>query len=108
MHFGCLVPCITSLCDIVAHSFAYATVTAEAVTLYIHPGKVTDDVRAHLGDAVVLRPYDAVLDDVIAYATSGSGKVMLPAVSNVRERTALVMWHPEHALQSTMWRLASS
>jgi len=38
---------------------AYAIVTASEATLYIDEAKVADEVRAHLGGSVSLRPYDA-------------------------------------------------
>ena len=46
--------------------FAYATVTADAARLYIDASKLDDAARAHLGDAVELRPYMAVFEDNVA------------------------------------------
>lgn len=48
--------------------FSYATVTASDATLYVDDSKLTKDVKAHLGDAVNLRPYEAIFEDVEALA----------------------------------------
>jgi len=50
--------------------FSYATVTASDATLYVDDSKLTEEVKAHLGDAVKLRPYDAIFEDVEALAKS--------------------------------------
>ncbi|KAK7707306.1 hypothetical protein SLS57_009327 [Botryosphaeria dothidea] len=44
--------------------FSYAVVTPEAATLYINADKLTSDVKAHLGDAVEIRPYDSIFSDI--------------------------------------------
>ena len=38
--------------------FAYAVVTQDKVLLFVNAAQVNDTVRAHLGDAVEIRPYD--------------------------------------------------
>ncbi|KAF2404139.1 putative Xaa-pro aminopeptidase P [Trichodelitschia bisporula] len=50
--------------------FAYAVVTPEDATLYINDSKVSSAVKAHLGDAVKLRPYDTIFSDITALSTS--------------------------------------
>ncbi|KAH0538599.1 hypothetical protein FGG08_004800 [Glutinoglossum americanum] len=44
--------------------FSYAIVTPAKATLYIDSNKISDEVRSHLGDAVTVRPYDAIQDDI--------------------------------------------
>lgn len=41
-------------------------VTPEAATLYINADKLTSYVKAHLGDAVEIRPYDSIFSDIEA------------------------------------------
>jgi Xaa-Pro aminopeptidase len=50
--------------------FSYATVTANDATLYVDDNKLTKEVKAYLGDAVKLRPYDAIFEDVEALTKS--------------------------------------
>ncbi|EEP79358.1 hypothetical protein UREG_04204 [Uncinocarpus reesii 1704] len=42
--------------------FAYAVVTHSAVELYIDSSKLTPEAKAHLGDKVVLKPYESIFD----------------------------------------------
>jgi Xaa-Pro aminopeptidase len=44
--------------------FAYAIVTPTDATLFIDEDKLTPEVRAHLGNAVKIKPYNAVYDDL--------------------------------------------
>ena len=44
--------------------FSYAIVTPTTASLYIDEEKLTAEVRDHLGDAVHIRPYGALLDDI--------------------------------------------
>ncbi|KAI9669602.1 MAG: hypothetical protein M1831_007298 [Alyxoria varia] len=64
--------------------FSYASVTAESATLYVDERKLESDVKAHLGNAVTLKPYEAVFDDAAALgksahsdATEGNKKKVL-------------------------------
>lgn len=43
--------------------FSYATITPNTATLYIDSSKLSSDVDSHLGDKVVIKPYDAVFED---------------------------------------------
>ena len=44
--------------------FAFAIVTLDTCTLYIHESQLTHEVRAHLGSHVAIRPYEAFYDDL--------------------------------------------
>jgi Xaa-Pro aminopeptidase len=44
--------------------FSYAIVTPTKATLYIDFSKLNEEVRSHLGDAVTIRPYDAIQEDM--------------------------------------------
>ena len=44
--------------------FSYAVVTPKTTTLYVDNSKLSCDVRSHLGNAVTIRPYDAIFDDI--------------------------------------------
>ncbi len=50
--------------------FSYATVTANHATLYVDDSKLTEEAKTHLGDAVKLRPYDTIFEDVETLAKS--------------------------------------
>jgi Xaa-Pro aminopeptidase len=43
--------------------FAYSIVTPDDATLFIDEAKLTDEVKAHLGDAVKIKPYDAIFEE---------------------------------------------
>lgn len=44
--------------------FAYAIVTPATVELYIDDDKLTPEVKAHLGNDVIVKPYDSVFADI--------------------------------------------
>ncbi|KAF2637659.1 putative Xaa-Pro aminopeptidase P [Massarina eburnea CBS 473.64] len=46
--------------------FSYAVVTPTTATLYVDDSKLPTEVKEHLGDAVTIRPYDAIFEDVTA------------------------------------------
>lgn len=46
--------------------FAYAIVTDSAAALYIDNKKISEDVKAHLGNSVDIRPYDSIFEDIEA------------------------------------------
>ncbi|KAL9601741.1 MAG: hypothetical protein Q9219_002352 [cf. Caloplaca sp. 3 TL-2023] len=50
--------------------FSYATITPTTAVLYIDEGKLTADVKSHLGDQVHIRPYDAVFKDAENFGAS--------------------------------------
>lgn len=53
--------------------FSYALVTPTDATLYVDESKLDSDVRPYLGNAVQIKPYDALLSDLmIAVKSSGS------------------------------------
>lgn len=53
--------------------FSYAIVTNDFVRLYIEQSKITDAVRAHLGDAVEIKPYNSLLTDLQEFAKTITG-----------------------------------
>ncbi|KAF2474326.1 putative Xaa-Pro aminopeptidase P [Lindgomyces ingoldianus] len=46
--------------------FSYAVVTPKAASLYVDESKLSQAVRDHLGEAVTIRPYDSIFEDVAA------------------------------------------
>jgi Xaa-Pro aminopeptidase len=50
--------------------FSYAIVTPEDATLFIDDDKLTDDVRAHFGKAVKIKPYNAIFDQLATIKSS--------------------------------------
>lgn len=46
--------------------FSYCTVTPTTVELYIEDEKLTPEVKAHLGDDVIVKPYDSIFADAKA------------------------------------------
>jgi Xaa-Pro aminopeptidase len=44
--------------------FSYAVVDDKTATLYVDSSKLADDVRAHLGSSVILRPYNEIFGDL--------------------------------------------
>lgn len=44
--------------------FSYALITPSASILYIEESKLSADVKAHLGDAVEIKPYDTIFKDI--------------------------------------------
>jgi Xaa-Pro aminopeptidase len=45
---------------------SYVLVTLDSVNLYVNKEKVTDEVAAHLGKEVTIKPYDEIFKDVEA------------------------------------------
>lgn len=59
---------------------AYVLVTDDDATLYTDPGKVTAEVNAHLTTAgVLVKPYEAVVADLVALAKEGVKVLMDPS-----------------------------
>ena len=55
--------------------FSYAIVTPSSASLYIDSSKLDKEATAHLGDAVQLRPYESIFDDLkVMYESSESAK----------------------------------
>ena len=50
--------------------FSYAAVTPTTATLYVDSDKLATDVETHLGDKVLVKPYEAILEDTKAMAES--------------------------------------
>ncbi|CAO3563271.1 unnamed protein product [Mortierella alpina] len=72
--------------------FAYAVVTRDKVLLYLQDKAVSDEVRQHLGKEIMIRPYDAVFEDLKAMSsmlTSRKQKMLLGARSNLALEVAL-------------------
>lgn len=60
--------------------FAYAFVTHESAILFVDKDQVDDDILAHLGSEVEIRPYDEFFDYLKKYGKdSGKEKVYLPS-----------------------------
>ncbi|KAK9446696.1 peptidase M24, structural domain-containing protein [Limtongia smithiae] len=60
--------------------FSYAFITPTTATLYIDEDKVTEKVRAYLGDAVTIKPYNAIFEDVKVFgeiSASAESKVLV-------------------------------
>ncbi|KAI9660810.1 MAG: hypothetical protein M1829_006462 [Trizodia sp. TS-e1964] len=43
--------------------FSYALITPDSASIYVDSQKLSEDVMAHLGDAVKVLPYEAIFDD---------------------------------------------
>ncbi|KAF7720703.1 hypothetical protein EC973_006318 [Apophysomyces ossiformis] len=70
--------------------YSYALVTQNKVTLYVNEAKVTEEVRAHLGSEIKLKPYEAIFDDLRQYTadlTDLSKKLLI----NPKTSVAIVM-----------------
>lgn len=52
--------------------FSYALVTPDKSVLYVDDRKLTPEVRLHLGDAVDVKPYDAIFGELEALASSSA------------------------------------
>ncbi|KAF1998897.1 putative Xaa-Pro aminopeptidase P [Amniculicola lignicola CBS 123094] len=50
--------------------FSYAVVTPTTATLYVDETKLDDEVKAHLGDKVSIKSYDAIFEEVAALSAS--------------------------------------
>ncbi|KAG6993805.1 xaa-pro aminopeptidase P [Physcia stellaris] len=50
--------------------FSYAAVTPTTATIYVDSSKLTKDVEPHLGNAVQIKPYEAIWEDTKAMAES--------------------------------------
>ncbi|KAI9875176.1 MAG: hypothetical protein M1830_008788 [Pleopsidium flavum] len=50
--------------------FSYAAVTPTTATLYINESKLTSEVKSHLANHVIIRPYDAIFEDSKALSES--------------------------------------
>lgn len=44
--------------------FSYAVITPTTATLYVDDKKLSPEVKLHLGDAVTIRPYDAIFEEI--------------------------------------------
>ena len=62
--------------------FSYATVTADAATLYADPGSVSDPVRRELPKDVIVKPYEQIYADLEA-AGKTNGKWLVGPTVNV-------------------------
>lgn len=50
--------------------YSYATITPSTATLYVDSSKFRPDVKSHLGEDVLIRPYDAIFEDNRALSKS--------------------------------------
>ena len=62
--------------------FSYAIVTPTTATLYVDESKLNPEVVSHLGDAVQIRPYEAIFKDVKAMGESMKPDSTTNGVSN--------------------------
>ncbi|KAF9286694.1 hypothetical protein BGZ68_002647 [Mortierella alpina] len=72
--------------------FAYAIVTREKVLLYLQEKAASDEVRQHLGNDIIIRPYESVFEDLKTMSTMLAGKkqkMLLGARSNLALAVAL-------------------
>ncbi|KAF9584854.1 hypothetical protein BGW38_004922 [Lunasporangiospora selenospora] len=72
--------------------FSYAVVTKDYVNLYLQEKSVTDEVRAHLGPDVVVKPYNTVFDDLRALGPilkANNQKILLGSRTNLAMAFAL-------------------
>lgn len=51
--------------------FAYAIITPSTVELYIDDDKLTPEVKAHLGQDVIIKPYESIFADAKALSEAG-------------------------------------
>lgn len=52
--------------------FSYAIITPSTAELYVESDKLTPEVKAHLGQDVVVKPYDSIYADAIALSVARS------------------------------------
>ncbi|KAK5016567.1 hypothetical protein LTR39_002016 [Cryomyces antarcticus] len=52
--------------------FSYAVVTPTTATLYVDDSKLSAEVKSHLEDAVSIRPYGAIFEDIEAMSSSSA------------------------------------
>ncbi|KAF2263830.1 putative Xaa-Pro aminopeptidase P [Lojkania enalia] len=74
--------------------FSYAVVTPAAATLYVDESKLSQEVKDHLGDKVIVRPYNAIFEDITALSaklaqTSGETEEKLKFLTSTRSSWAL-------------------
>ena len=50
--------------------FAYALVTPNDATLFVDSSKITEEVKAHLGEFVIIKQYNAIFDELTTLKTS--------------------------------------
>lgn len=62
--------------------FAYAVITPDKVDLYIDEEKLTPEVKAHLGEDVVIKPYDSIFADAKALAQASGESSAKYLISN--------------------------
>ncbi|KAI9193136.1 peptidase M24, structural domain-containing protein [Polychytrium aggregatum] len=72
--------------------FSYALVTKDQVILYIDESKLSEEVRQHLGEGVLIRPYTAIFTDLPQYAAqylAEDQKLWIDSRCNVALQSAL-------------------
>ncbi|KAF2457175.1 peptidase M24 [Lineolata rhizophorae] len=52
--------------------FSYAIVTDTDASLYVNESKLSDEVKEHLGDAVKIRPYEAIYSEIEALTAANT------------------------------------
>ncbi|KAI9294101.1 Creatinase/aminopeptidase [Neoconidiobolus thromboides FSU 785] len=59
--------------------FAYATITHDEVTLYIHKEQINDKIKQYLGDKVIIKEYEEILKHLTTLSTTiKQEKILLP------------------------------
>ncbi|KAI9835796.1 MAG: hypothetical protein M1838_005220 [Thelocarpon superellum] len=82
--------------------FSFAVVTPSDATLYADAHKVTDSVRAHLGSAVAIRPYENILEDVRVLGESLAAAAGDPTAETSTGRTKYLVSN------KTSWALSKA
>lgn len=82
--------------------FSYAAVTPTTATLYVDETKLSPDVKDHLGDAVVIRPYEAIFEDVKSLSESGEAEAETNGVSEKPKPKFLISTKASWALSKSL------
>ncbi|KAF2231895.1 putative Xaa-pro aminopeptidase P [Viridothelium virens] len=62
--------------------FSYAVVTPNDATIYIDKAKLTKDANAHLGGAVIIKPYEEIFADIEALSSSSTSNRESESISS--------------------------
>ncbi|KAJ5665334.1 Xaa-Pro aminopeptidase P [Penicillium maclennaniae] len=68
--------------------FSYAIITPTTAELYVDSSKLTPEVTAHLGQDVIIKPYDSIFADVKALSEARSQATEVPAKFLLSNKTS--------------------
>ncbi|KAJ5191455.1 uncharacterized protein N7498_010440 [Penicillium cinerascens] len=68
--------------------FSYAIITPTTAELYVDHEKLTPEVKAHLGEDVVVKPYDSIFADAKALSVARSQSAEAPAKFLLSNKTS--------------------